>query len=453
MPISSELNVRYDIGGLHRTVPEAEPSARPAGWLANLAVYRKPRLLIIFLLGFASGLPLALTGATLAIWLTELRLSLTSIGLFAMLGVPYNLKFLWSPLMDHMSIPVLTRRLGRRRSWLLVVQLALVGAIVALGATQPEKTPFWTALAALGVSFFSASQDIVIDAYRIETAHEHEQGAAAAMTQYGYRLGVLASGAGALFLAVALPWSWVYAAMAGLFLVGVLTTLLAPEPKVVAMATRSAKFLDRLREAVIAPFAEFLRRQGVVVAVVVLVFIVLYTLGNAFAGTMANPFYLHVGFSKIQIAVVTKSFGLGATLTGVFLGGLAIGRYGVMKALLVCGIGQALSNLMFAAQALAGHNVLVLVFTVTVENLTSGMASAALVAYLSVLCNVAYTATQYALFTSFTALGRTFLASTSGWVADRMGWVEFFAISALLAAPGLVILGWMTHRFSTTATR
>jgi MFS transporter, PAT family, beta-lactamase induction signal transducer AmpG len=430
----------------------AELVSRPTGrgWRTALAVYREPRLVIIFLMGFASGLPLALTGATLAIWLTDLRLSLTSIGLFAVLGVPYNVKFGWSPLIDRVSIPVLTRSLGRRRSWLLVLQFALVGAIVALGFTRPGEVPLWTALAALGVAFLSASQDVVIDAYRIETAGEPDQGASAAMTQYGYRLGTLASGAGALFLAAFLPWSWVYAAMAGLLLIGVITTLLAPEPRVAAVPAPSADFLDCFREAVLGPFVEFLRRRGVAVALLVLVFIVLYTLGDAFAGTMANPFYVKIGFSKVEIATVTKVFGLGATLVGVFLGGLAVSRYGVTKALMVCGICQALSNLMFATQALAGHDVRVLVCTITIENLTGGMASAAFVAYLSVLCNVAYTATQYALFTSFMALGRTFLASPSGWVADHVGWVEFFLISTLLALPGLAILGWMMHRFPTT---
>ncbi|MGH3720223.1 MAG: AmpG family muropeptide MFS transporter [Pseudonocardiaceae bacterium] len=417
------------------------------GWLTALAVYREPRLVIIFLMGFASGLPLALTGATLAIWLAELRLSLTSIGLFAMLGVPYNVKFVWSPVIDRVPIPVLTRWLGRRRSWLLIIQLALIGAIVALGTTRPGEAPFWTALAALGVAFLSASQDVVIDAYRIETAREHDQGTSAAMMQYGYRLGMLASGAGGLFLAALLPWSWVYAAMAGLVSIGVMTTLLAPEPKAGAVPAPSADLLDRLREAVLAPFVEFLRRRGVVVALLVLAFIVLYSLGAAFAGAMANPFYVKAGFSKVEIATVTKAFGLGATLTGVFLGGLAVGRYGVMKALVMCGICQALSNLVFAAQALAGHDVRVLVVTIAIENLTGGMASAAFIAYLSVLCNLAYTATQYALFTSFMALGRTFLASTSGWVADHLSWVEFFLIATLLALPGLAILGWMMRRY------
>ncbi|MGH3708546.1 MAG: AmpG family muropeptide MFS transporter [Pseudonocardiaceae bacterium] len=307
----------------------------------------------------------------------------------------------------------------------------------------------------MGVAFLSASQDVVIDAYRIETAREHEQGATAAMTQYGYRLGMLVSGAGALVLATFLPWSWVYAAMAGLCSIGVLTTLLAPEPRTApevgagAVAAPSAEFFGRLRAAVVAPFVEFFRRQGVAVALLILVFIVFYTLGDAFAGAMANPFYVKVGFSKVEIATVTKVFGLGATLAGVFLGGLAVSRYGVLKALLVCGSCQALSNVMFAVQALAGHDVRVLVFTIAIENLTGGMASAAFVAYLSVLCNVAYTATQYALFSSFMAFGRTLLASTSDWVADHVGWVTFFLISTLLALPGLAILGWMMHRLPT----
>jgi MFS transporter, PAT family, beta-lactamase induction signal transducer AmpG len=392
-------------------------------------------------------LPLALTGATLAIWLTELGLSLTSVGLFAALGVPYNFKFVWSPLIDRLPLPVLTRRLGRRRAWMLVIQLALMGAILLLGTTRPATAPWWTAFAALVVAFLSASQDIVIDAYRIETVREHEQGAAAAMTQYGYRVGMLVSGAGALFLAAYTAWSWVYAAMAGLLLVGVATTLLAPEPAATARVTANVGLGERLRAAVVEPFAEFLRRQGVGVAVLVLGFILLYKLGDAFAGVMANPFYVRIGFTKIEIATVTKVFGLAATLAGVFLGGLMVGRYGVMKALLVSGILQMLSNLMFAFQAIAGPDIRVLVVTIGLENLTGGMGSAAFVAYLSLLCNLAYTATQYALFTSFMAVGRTFLSSSSGWVADHVDWVTFFVISTVLALPGLLVLVWMMRQF------
>jgi PAT family beta-lactamase induction signal transducer AmpG len=428
--------------------PAAPPSAPPRGaWLAALAVYADRRLLVILLMGFASGLPLALTGATLAIWLTEVGLSLTSIGLFAALGVPYNFKFVWSPIIDRVPLPGLTARLGRRRAWMLVIQLALMAAVVALGATRPGEAPWWSALAALVVAFLSASQDIVIDAYRIEIVREHEQGAAAAMTQYGYRLGMLASGAGALFLAATVSWFWVYVAMAALLVVGVATTLAAPEPETPPASLRGLRLTDRLREAVVEPFAEFVRRQGPGIASLVLAFILLYKLGDAFAGVMANPFYVKLGFTKVQIATVTKIFGLAATLAGVFLGGLLVSRHGVMKALLVGGLAQMLSNLMFAVQAVAGPDVRLLVFTIGIENLTGGMGSAAFVAYLSVLCNVAYTATQYALFTSFMAVGRTFLSSSSGWVADRVDWVTFFVISTVLAVPGLLILAWMMRRF------
>jgi PAT family beta-lactamase induction signal transducer AmpG len=303
-------------------------------------------------------------------------------------------------------------------------------------------------VAALVVAFLSASQDIVIDAYRIESVREHQQGAAAAMTQYGYRLGMLASGAGALFLAATLDWFWVYVAMAGLLAVGIATTLAAPEPAAAGGAS-GVGLVARLRQAVVEPFAEFLRRQGIGVALLVLAFILLYKLGDAFAGVMANPFYVKIGFTKLEIAWVTKIFGLAATLAGVFAGGVLVSRYGVMRALLVSGVLQMLSNLMFAAQAMAGNDVRLLVFTIAIENLTGGMGSAAFVAYLSVLCNVAYTATQYALFTSFMAVPRTFLSASSGWVADHVDWVTFFVISTILAIPGLLVLAWMMRRFPT----
>jgi PAT family beta-lactamase induction signal transducer AmpG len=418
-------------------------------WLDAAAVYGDRRLLVVFLLGFASGLPLLLTLSTLSIWLTEEGVSLTDIGLFTMVGMPYTLKFLWAPLVDRLPVPLLTRCLGRRRAWLVTLQAGLAVAIVGLGATHPRTAPFWTALAALLVAFLSASQDIVVDAYRIEIVKEHEQGAAAAMTQFGYRIGMLASGAGALLLAERVPWRWVYVAMGALLLVGTATALAAPEPPGALAASRGsgAGALGRLRGAVVAPLAEFLLRNGARVALLVLAFILLYKLGDAFAGVMANPFYVKLGFTKAEIAGVTKVFGLAATLGGVFLGGVVVGRYGVMRALLVCGALQMLSNLMFAAQAVAGPDVRVLVLTIGFENLAGGMGSAAFVAYLSLLCHVAYTATQYALFSSFMAVGRTVLASGSGWVADRVDWVTFFVVSTLLALPGLAILVWMIKRF------
>jgi MFS transporter, PAT family, beta-lactamase induction signal transducer AmpG len=418
-------------------------------WRAAWAVYLEPRLVVVLLLGFASGLPLLLTLSTLSIWLTEQGVTLTTIGLFAMVGTPYTLKFLWAPLVDRLPIPLLTACLGRRRSWLLTIQAGLIAGIVALGATRPAAAPVSTAACALVVAFLSASQDIVIDAYRIEIVHEHEQGAAAAMTQLGYRLGMLASGAGALILAEHVSWFAVYAVMAGLLLVGVATTLLAPEPAhgEAWLSGDPTGFLPRLREAVVRPFTEFIRRNGVGAAALVLAFILLYKLGDAFAGVMANPFYIQVGFTKAEIAAVTKVFGLVATLLGVFLGGVAVSRYGVLTALLACGILQAVSNLMFAVQAVVGRDVRVLGLTIGIENLSGGMGSAAFVAYLSVLCNVAYTATQYALFSSFMAVGRTLLSAGSGWVADHVDWVTFFVISTVLALPGLMLLAWMMRRF------
>jgi PAT family beta-lactamase induction signal transducer AmpG len=419
-------------------------------WIESLAVYLERRLIIVFLFGFASGLPLLLTLSTLSIWLTEQGVSLTAIGLFAMVGTPYTLKFLWAPMIDRAPIPGLTAWLGRRRSWLLAIQACLILAILALGATRPGQAPFWTALWALVVAFFSASQDIVIDAYRIESVREHEQGAAAAMTQFGYRIGMLASGAGALYLAESVSWFGVYAVMAALMLVGVATTVASPEPLVGApTGPPGGGALARVREAVIEPFAEFIRRSGLKVAGLVLAFILLYKFGDAFAGVMANPFYVKIGFTKAEIAGVTKIFGLAATLAGVFLGGVVVTRYGVMPALLGCGVLQMLSNLMFVVQAMMGHDVSTLMLTIGLENLAGGMGSAAFVAYLSLLCNVAYTATQYALFSSFMAVGRTLLSSTSGWVADHVDWVSFFLISTVLAVPGLLILGWMMRRFPT----
>jgi PAT family beta-lactamase induction signal transducer AmpG len=431
------------------SLAEPAPAAAGRGWRETWAIYGRPRLLLVLVLGFASGLPLLLTLSTLAIWLAEERVTLTTIGLFAMVGTPYTVKFLWAPLVDRLPVPGLTRRLGRRRSWLVAIQGALIVAVGALGATRPAEAPWWTALGALLVAFLSASQDIVIDAYRIELVAEHEQGAAAAMTQLGYRVGMLASGAGALFLAEHVSWFAVYAAMAALLLIGVVATLMGPEPAIAAAAGDPglSSPLAQFRAAVVEPFAEFVRRQGLGAAALVLAFILLYKLGDAFAGIMANPFYVQVGFSKAEIATVTKVFGLAATLTGVFVGGAIVGRYGVLRALLVCGLLQMLSNLMFAVQALVGHDVRVLVATIGVENLSGGMGSAAFVAYLSVLCNVAYTATQYALFSSFMAVGRTLLASGSGWVAEHVDWAGFFLLSTILAAPGLLLLVWMIRRF------
>ena len=298
-----------------------EQTAPAKEYGSGVLLYLQPRLLIIFVMGFASGLPLALSSATLSFWLAEVGIALTAIGLFALVGTPYNFKFVWAPFIDRIPVPLLTRLLGRRRSWMLVIQVGLMGSIAALGFSSPEKTPVLTAVCALAVAFFSASQDIVIDAYRIEILDREEQGAGAAMTQAGYRLGAIVAGAGALFLAEQIDWSWVYAVMAALVVVGMLAAIVAPDPDKRRPETAQTQSFSGFRSMVVDPFVEFFQRNSPTTAIIVLAFILLYKFGDAYAGVMAYPFYYQMGFSKSEVATVSKIFGLFATVLGVFIGG------------------------------------------------------------------------------------------------------------------------------------
>lgn len=418
------------------------------------AIWREPRLATVLGLGFASGLPLPLTFGTLSFWLAESGVSRTAIGLFALVGTAYSLKFLWAPLIDNLALPFFTRRFGRRRGWTLAVQLALVAAIAALGLTDPAADPAWTATAALAVAFLSATQDIVIDAYRIELLLPEEQGAGAAAVQWGYRGGMLAGSAGALYAAAFGGWTVAYAAMAALMLVGMATVLCSPEPPRPAALTPDAgragggQAIAWLRRAVLAPFLEFATRPG---WLAILLFVVLYKLGDALAGVMANPFYVALGFTKIEVANVAKLFGVAATLAGLAVAGIIVYRWGVYRSLLVCGLLQAASNMTYVLQAWAGHDVWVLTATILLENFTGGMGSAAFVAYLSSLCSLAFTATQYALLSSLAAVGRTTLSAGGGWLADRLDWVPFFLATTAAALPALLILLWLGRRFPASA--
>ena len=397
-------------------------------------------------MGFSSGLPLALTFATLSFRLAEIGVSRTEIGLFALVGVPYSVKFLWSPLIDRLPIPLLTGHLGRRRGWALAIQPVLALAILALGLADPRAAPGLTALAALAVAFLSASQDIVIDAYRIELLRPEEQGAGAAATQWGYRFGMLAASAGALYAASFGGWRFAYGLMAALMLVGMATVWLTPEPggvrplEALPGRTALARVGAWLERAVVAPLRDMLTRRG---ALAILAFVILYKFGDALAGTMSNPLYVSLGFTKVEVANIGKIYGFAASLAGLALGGLVVLRLGVMRALLVCGVLQMLSNLMYALQASVGHNVPVLALTIGVENLTGGMGSAAFVAYLSGLCNIAFTATQYALLSSLAAVGRTTLSASGGALADAFGWAPFFLLSTIACLPGLALLVWI----------
>lgn len=410
-------------------------------WLATLRVYGDRRMLAVLLMGFSSGLPLALTGSTLSIWLKESGVSLTDIGFFALVGLSYNLKFLWAPVMDRVPLPFLTAWLGRRRSWAIVVQVALACSIFTLGFTDPLDHRWGVAAIAVIVAFLSASQDIVIDAYRVELLAASEQGAGAAVTQIGYRFGMLVSGAGALYLATGFGWSGAFAAMAACVLVGFITVLMTREPLQPVLPTG-----DWFRSAVIVPFADFAARRG---WLVILVFVVLYKLGDALAGVMSNPFYVTLGFSKVEIASIAKVFGVAASMSGVLLGGLFVARIGVMRALMAGGVLQMLANLMYIVQLWAGHDLSALAFTIAIENVTAGMASAAFVAYLSRLCSPACTATQYALLSALAASPRTVLAASGGWFADQLGWTPFFLLATAACVPALMLLFWLMRREGT----
>lgn len=425
-------------------MPAKDPTTAPhrRGWRGAVAVYGDRRLLFILLMGFASGLPLPLTLATLSFWLARVGVDKTAIGLFALVGLPYALKFLWAPVLDHLRAPLLGRLFGRRRGWALLTQIALILAILALGASDPRAAPLATAGAALVVAFFSASQDIAIDAYRIEILEEFEQGAGAAATQTGYRVGTLIAGAGAIALSDFVGWFTVFAVLAGFVLVGTAAVILAPEPAP-APPRPTAGAAPWLRTAVLDPVADLLRRPG---WVAILAFILLYKFGDAIGGVMANPFFVELGFSGVEIAGITKVFGLLATLGGIFVGGVLVARYGVFPALAIGGVLQAATNLLFAAQAAVGYDLAMLAVSIGADNFTGGLGSAAFVAYLSGLCSRAFTGTQFALLTSMMAVGRTVLSSGGGWLADHMDWVSFFVLTAGLAIPGLLLLFWLARR-------
>jgi PAT family beta-lactamase induction signal transducer AmpG len=435
-------------------------------WLDAVRIYGDRRILVILFLGFSSGLPLLLVFSTLSIWLTVEGVSLTAIGLFSLVRTPYTFKFLWAPVIDRFSLPFLTARLGRRRGWAIVIQAALMVSIFALASTNPAENPGLTALFAVLVAFTSASQDIVIDAYRVEILEDDEQGAGAGAIVLGYRMGMLSAGAGALWLASAFTWQQVYTLMGVLVAVGMATILLAREPEAgpslasaeaeeerltrhlaLGRAPWLARLLAWFHEGVIAPFRDFMVRTGWAAA---LAFIALYKLGESYLGVMANPFYIDMGFSTVEIANVTKAFGLGAIIMGGLIGGVLVNRVGIMRSLMICGVLQIAGTLMFVVQAEVGHSVPMLVVTITAENVTSGMATSAFVAYLSSLCNQAYTATQYALLSSMTAFSRDVLSASAGWAAERVDWAGFFLISAAAAVPGLLVLAWLMKKYPPT---
>ena len=439
------------------SLPKASIVPTPrASWREAWAVYLQPRVLIVLLLGFSSGLPLALSGSTLQVWMTESGVDLNTIGLFALVGMPYTLKFLWAPLVDALHVPLFTRAFGRRRGWLVFSQLLLIGAILLLALTDPVRSPLFVVLGALLVATTSATQDIVVDAFRVESLPESEQAAGMAAYVAAYRIGMLVSTAGVLFLVAAFEgagivrssaWMWGFIAMAALVLIGTITALAATEPAQSARAeaaTRGEAAFSRVMHAAVRAFSEFLVRKH---AWAVLAFVVLYKLTDAFSGAMTASFVIKIGFSKVDYATIVKGVGLAATLIGGFAGGYVARRYSLAASLWIGGVLQALSNLAFCWLSFVGVNQWALALAITAENFTGAIGTVIFVAYLSALCqNPLHTATQYALLTALAAVGRTYLSAGSGYVAEATGWPMFFVISVVVAVPSLILLAWLQRR-------
>jgi PAT family beta-lactamase induction signal transducer AmpG len=386
------------------------------------------RMAVTLLLGFSAGVPLALTGSTLQAWLTQEKVDLTTIGIFALVGMPYSLKFLWSALMDRYIPPFF----GRRRGWILITQVLLILGIAVMGLTDPSKSPARMAMIAFLVAFFSASQDIVVDAFRTESLKPEEYGLGAGAYTMGYRLAMIVSGAFALILADRMPWTRVYFWMALFMGVGAITTIFfAHEPE------RPDHVPASLRDAVLLPLVDFFKRQG---SLEVILFIVLYKMDVVVALAFTTTFLLQTGFSKTDIGVVNKGVGLVATLVGTFAGGILMPRLGIKRSLWVFGILQGVGNLTFVALAQKGHDYPLMVAAITTENLLSGMGTAAYQAFLMMLCNPNFTATQYALLTSLMALTRIMAGPPSGFLAAHVSWESYFLIAISLMVPGLLLL-------------
>jgi len=403
------------------------------GWAdMDFSTYRKAfmnrRMAVMPFLGFSSGLPLALTAGTLQAWMAVAGINIRTIGLFALVGLPYTIKFLWAPLMDRFVPPFL----GRRRGWIVITQAVLLACIATMAGSSPTADPAIFAALAVATAFASASQDIVVDAYRTDILREEERGAGVAVFVTGYRVAMLVSGAMALILSDHIGWRNTYLLMAALMAVGTVAAILAPEPETNAAPPRT------LGDAIINPLKNFLLRDK---AAAMLMLIILFKLGDAYAGTMTTPFLIRgVGFSPSDVGIVNKGFGLASLIAGAMIGGAMMVRLGLYRSLMIFGALQGVSILSFMLVAWAGKSYPTMVFAVGLENLCGGMGTAAFVALLMALCNASYSATQFALLSSLASLGRVFIAPTSGMVVESVGWGEFFFLASMTSLPGLFML-------------
>lgn len=448
-------------------------NAEKRSWLQSLVVYKQAPPRVMLFLGFSSGLPILLVFGTLSIWLREAGVERSTIGFVSWVALAYGFKWVWSPLVDRLPLPFLTRHLGRRRGWLFFSQISVTLGLVAMASTDPANSLTLLVVLAVWVAFSSATQDIVVDAYRIEIGDPELQGALAASYMVGYRIAMIMASAGVLWIAAWVDpeeavyhyrsWAVAYSVMATLMLVGIVTTLLIDEPRVHPDETTEDSenkvisrlhrvgwlpgfvlpLVDWLGRAVISPFADFIRRYGWY-ALLLLALIASYRISDIVLGVIANVFYVDLGFSKAQIADVTKVFGIAMTLLGALLGGVLVTRFGVMRILFTGAVLAAATNLLFALLAHAGPDIPMLMLVVAMDNLSAGLASAAFVAYLSSLTNVSYSATQYALFSSMMLLFPKFIGGFSGVMVDTVGYSGFFMITAAMGLPVLflVLLVW-----------
>jgi MFS transporter, PAT family, beta-lactamase induction signal transducer AmpG len=407
--------------------------------MSILPIFTNRRIAVTLLFMFASSFPLPLTGTggTFQAWLKDFGVDIKTIGLLALVGLPYNFKFLWAPLLDRFVPPFL----GRRTGWIAVFLTLLIVTIAAMGFLDPSKEMNLVVVCAFAVAFFSASQDIVIDAYRVDLLRPEERGPGASMVMLGGRLAFLASGALALALTAVMPWKWVWVSMAACLVIGLATCLFAPSPEVPVKPPAS------LKQAVLDPFRQYFTRDG---AVMILFFVVLFKLGDTLAAALLTPFLKELGFTNPDIAAVNKVFGLIASLAGGVLAGGAVSRLGVYRSLWVFGILQAASNFVFIGLALSGKSYPWMVASIVVEQFCGGMGTAAFVAYLIGLCDQRFSATQYAMLSSLSAIARTVLASVTGYLVESLGWPLFFFTTALCALPGLLLLSSL-RRYETKA--
>lgn len=423
------------------------PPAERHGW----RYYLQEKVLVIFCLGFSSGLPFPLVYATLSAWLEEANVERSTISTFAWLGFAYSLKFVWAPVVDSLRIPVLTGIFGRRRSWMLLAQASIGASLLVMAGVDPAENIEMFALIAFAVAFSSATQDIVIDAYRIECAEDDFQGVLAAAYQYGYRISLLISMAGALYLADFASWSATYTAMAGCMIIGIVTTLLCREPAETqpivpySGTTLPEKAVSWFTHAVADPFADFWHRFGPAL-VVILVFVSLYRISDYVLGILANPFYLDIGYSKSEIATVAKVYGAWVTIFGVGFGGWAVLKFGIARCLVIATTLIASTNLFFAIMTQVGPKLWMLAITISADNIAQGFGGTVLIAYLSSLTNRNFTATQYALLSSIMALFPKFLAGFSGDVQESIGWLGFFLYAAAIGVPAILLSFWVAAR-------